>query len=371
MPAATTCGTGRWRPGTLEIHHFDVGQADSTLFIGPSGRTLLVDLGETSWEQRAGAEHVGAEIERLLGCRRLDAALITHFHLDHVGAPGQGGLWDLVFAQGFTLGSLWHRDLFAFRGAEGPTQALWRDLLASAQGQARLRPQVVRPGDRLDLGAGVELTIVAADGQTTRPGGLYPGDLGARASAAPNENDYSIAFLLRFGQLDYFLGGDLSGEHVVAPSSTSHDLETPAAAFLPDVDVYRADHHGSNHSSNATLVAQLAPEVAIISVGAPNPHGHPGAAALARLSGAAVYLTARRSPRAGLSGVVPAGDVVLRSRDGRRYSVGAEEYLASDPARVDGDGDGYFREADPDDLDPAAQPSSVGGCDPFAQPCGP
>jgi glyoxylase-like metal-dependent hydrolase (beta-lactamase superfamily II) len=371
--AASACGPpagpgvcggegARWQPGTLEIHHFDVGQADATLFIGPTGRTLLVDLGETGWDRRGGAEHVGAAIERLLGCRRLDAALVTHFHLDHVGAPGQGGLSDLVFAQGFSLGRLWHRDLFGHRGAAGATQAVWRDLLASPAGIAALHPAVVRPGMALDLGPGVALEVVAADGPPA-------GDLGDLPSP-PDENDYSVALRLRFGQLDYYLGGDLPGEHAVSAASTSHDLETEAARRLPDVDVYRVSHHGSDHASNATLLAQLDPEVAIISVGAANPHGHPGAATLARLQRtAAVYLTAGRPPRPGLGPAIAAGDLVLRSADGRRYTVGAQVYEAHDPVRIDGDGDGYFREADPDDGDAVVLPPLVGGCDEAAQIC--
>src|SRR3954466_5198453 len=41
------CVTGTWRSHSLEIHHIDVGQADSTLIISPSGRTLLIDAGES------------------------------------------------------------------------------------------------------------------------------------------------------------------------------------------------------------------------------------------------------------------------------------------------------------------------------------
>ena len=35
--------------GELEIHHIDVGQADSTLIITPEGETILIDTGD--WSQ--------------------------------------------------------------------------------------------------------------------------------------------------------------------------------------------------------------------------------------------------------------------------------------------------------------------------------
>src|SRR5262245_14610601 len=83
------CGAGSWRPGTLEIHHLALGQADATLIVGPTGRSLLIDVGETAWDASDGARTVGASIEATLGCRRLDYVLITHFHLDHVGYVGR------------------------------------------------------------------------------------------------------------------------------------------------------------------------------------------------------------------------------------------------------------------------------------------
>ena len=115
-----TCGGGSWRPGTLEIHHLDVGQADATLIVGPTGRTLLVDAGEPRWDGDAGARTIGARLRAVLGCAHLDQVLITHFHVDHLGMPGRGGLWQLVNVQGFTVGKLLHRDSDTIPPRDGP-----------------------------------------------------------------------------------------------------------------------------------------------------------------------------------------------------------------------------------------------------------
>jgi hypothetical protein len=137
-----------------------------------------------------------------------------------------------------------------------------------------------------------------------------------------------------------------------------------------DVDVYRVNHHGSAHSSNATFLGQLAPSVSIVSVGTDNPHGHPHPDTLQRLlARGAVYLTGRGDRATPLGAARVVGDVALVSGDGAGFTVAGDLHQASDPIRVDGDGDGYFQQVDPDDHRPAVRPAPFGGCDPAFQEC--
>jgi beta-lactamase superfamily II metal-dependent hydrolase len=360
------CGSGSWRPGTLEIHHFDLGQADATLIVAPTGDSLLVDAGEPAADSSEGATRVGRRVREILGCRDIGQVVITHFHVDHAGAVGTGGLWHLVHRQGFRVGTTWHRDLWGFGGDGGAQLTRWRAYLGRAEGRT-LHPKVITAGAQLDLGPQVELRVVAADGA----GALRAGDF-ARQAAPPSENDYSVALRLRYGRLDYFLGGDLSGEHLVGASGafSYHDVETRVAPTVGDVDVYRVNHHGSAHSSNATFLGQLDPAVSIVSVGADNPHGHPHPDTLQRLlSRGAVYLTGRGDRATPLGAARVAGDVVVASTDGLTFTVAGDVYQASDPMRVDGDGDGYFQQVDPDDHRPSLRPAPFGGCDPAFQDC--
>src|SRR5690349_18960552 len=69
--AAGSCGTGSWTPGNLEIHHIDIGQGDSALIVGPTGRSLLFDAGESNWNSSAKAQIIGPYVQSVLGCKSL------------------------------------------------------------------------------------------------------------------------------------------------------------------------------------------------------------------------------------------------------------------------------------------------------------
>lgn len=360
------CGTGTWSAGNLEIHHINIGQGDATLIVGPTGQTALFDAGESYWNSSIDAEKVGPYIEDVLGCKELDYVVISHFHVDHIGYVGYGGLWHLVEVQGFTVGQMLHRDYATYLGKTSGTFDNWKSYL-EGEGQTKLHPTLAVEGTgQVYLGDGVTFDIVVVDGN----GAIRPGDFSADATP-PSENDYSIGAVIRYGAYDEWIGGDLDGEFTTSEFGyTYHDIELSAAVEVGDVDVYRVNHHGSDHSSNLTFVNQIDPEVSIVSVGDDNTYGHPRQAVMDLLLATSdVYLTERGEPTTDIGDAVVAGDVVIRTADGVNYTVAGVNYVATDPSRTDGDGDGYFLEVDPDDGDAGTQPAPLGGCDAVYQYC--
>ena len=101
---------GTWTPGTLEIHVLNVGQGESQLIIGPTGKTLLIGVFESNWNTNAGATWVASEIRRITGSSHLDYVMASHWHLDHMGYAGYGGIWSLLEQQGITADVLIDRD---------------------------------------------------------------------------------------------------------------------------------------------------------------------------------------------------------------------------------------------------------------------
>ncbi len=362
-----TCGTGTWISGNLEIHHINIGQGDATLVVGPTGKSLLFDAGESYWNSSIDANIVGPYVENVLGCKDLDYVVISHFHVDHIGYVGYGGLWNLVEVQNFTVGQTLLRDYNTYLGTTSGTFDNWKIYLEGA-GQTTLNPVTAVEGtNQVDLGGGVVFDIVTVDGNGT----MIPGDFSADP-VPPSENDYSIGAVISYGDFDEWIGGDLNGEFTASEFGyVYHDIELSVAADVGDVDVMKVNHHGSDHSNNATFVNQLDPEVSIISVGDANTYGHPRQTVMDLLLATSdVYMTERGDVTVNVGDAVVAGHIVVKTSDGLSYTVNGVNYTATEPVRTDVDGDGYFIEVDPNDGDPDTEPAYNGGCDDLYQYCG-
>ena len=67
---------------TLDIYYIDTEGGQSTLFVSPTGESLLVDTGNAG----------GRDLERIIaaldtaGIKQIDHMWTTHYHGDHVGA---------------------------------------------------------------------------------------------------------------------------------------------------------------------------------------------------------------------------------------------------------------------------------------------
>lgn len=323
-PRCSTAGT--WKQGELNVYWFDVEQGDSQLIVGPTGRTVLVDLAERAWNATSNttAELVADKIRAVCGIAsgpvHLDYVLASHHHLDHIGYPGNpsdttaygNGLYRLLHPDllGFTVGQLLDRDAGTWVDSNGngacevgtssnpSTEVAWNNAGTTSQtarrficwlygpdGQrdrahiqgkvVRLRNDVAFPS--LDLGAGVSATIVQANAKgVMQADGVTPvGGDHTTAATPPSENDYSVALRVQYGDYVYGTAGDSDGEYASSSYGyTYNDVEASLVAALGDVSTARANHHGSSHSTSTAYVGGLLPETAVISCGA-NSYGHP------------------------------------------------------------------------------------------------
>ncbi|HEV2819410.1 MAG TPA: ComEC/Rec2 family competence protein, partial [Solirubrobacteraceae bacterium] len=245
--------TGAQPPPGLRVSFLDVGQGDATL--GQHGRhAILVDTGPP-----------GAPLLdelRAAGARRLDAIVVTHPSADH--DSGTAGVLrelsvDVVLDGGALGGPL---------GAPGTPAT--PGLRAGAEAA---RTEGVR---RMPARAGTVL----------RAGPLEARVLWPPASKDPppveDPNERAIVLHVRAGSFDALLTAD-------AESDVTLLLE------VPEVELLKVAHHGSDDPGLPRLLDRLSPDVAVIPVG-PNRYGHPTPSTLAALR---EVPTVRRTDRHG------------------------------------------------------------------------
>ena len=183
---------------------------------------------------RAGARVVVPYLRRR-GVSKLEALVLTHPDLDHIG--GAASVMNELDV-GYVL---------------EPARATGRDAyvdvleIAVDRGISWLE---ARRGFVVDLD-GIEVVVLHPSGPTG-PGG-------------DDSNAQSVVVLVCYGEFEALLTGD-------APVEVEDEL----LADLPTaLEVLKVGHHGSITSTSQGLLAHAAPALAVISVGANNRYGHP------------------------------------------------------------------------------------------------
>ena len=88
LAVAVSSPVAQSRPGeALDIYIIDVEGGAATLFVAPSGESLLVDTGWPGFEGRD-ADRIAA-VATEAGVTQIDYLIITHFHTDHMGGAAQ------------------------------------------------------------------------------------------------------------------------------------------------------------------------------------------------------------------------------------------------------------------------------------------
>jgi competence protein ComEC len=215
-------------PG-LRIEVLDVGQGDAILLQPRSAPAVLVDGGPPGDELVAELHAEGVD--------RLGAAVVTHDQSDHAAgiaeALGRMPIARLVYGR------------------------LDRDFLATARADGARADQV-------------------AAGTALRSGSLHlevlwpPPELLAEAPAETDPNELALVIRARWHDFTMLLTADAEAE------STPLD---PGP-----IDVLKVAHHGSDDAGLGLLLDRIRPRLAVISVGADNPYGHPTPGTLATLA---------------------------------------------------------------------------------------
>lgn len=235
----------------FDVYFIDVEGGQATLFVSPSGESMLVDAGWPGFNGRDSDRIVSAA--KQAGLSRIDYLAVTHYHGDHVGGVPE-------LAAKFPIGTFVDHGPTVEQG-ERP-EALFR---AYTDVRAKGKHLQVKPGDKIPI-KGLDVTVVSAGGDLiTRPlaGAGAPNPLCADfkpKDTDTTENARSVGMRITYGNFHMLDIGDLTW-------NKEHDLVCPNN-LLGSVDVYLTTHHGLDQSGPAVLVHAIHPKVAIMNNGA-------------------------------------------------------------------------------------------------------
>jgi len=268
----------------LRVHVLDVGpvNGDSILIVAPSGKTVLIDAGDT------GKGKLILEALKRNNIQQLDYFVATHPHPDHIGAADE-------VMKGIKVLNV----IDSGQGPDVPESLLPPKPTAKSTAKAAAKPtpqkrpakrtgvmafyeeytealtqsgakyEKAEPGKKYDLGDGAFLTIMAP----TEP--LFTREQTKTGGNVPNVN--SVVARLDYGDFSMLLPGD-------AEEQTEHRLLTKEQNL--NATILKVAHHGSKYATSKDFIDRVKPQVIIISCGAWNRYGHPAQVVLDRLKAA-------------------------------------------------------------------------------------
>lgn len=238
--------------GSFDLYLIDVEGGGATLFVSPSGESLLIDTGNGGDNASRDAGRI-LEAMRDAGVAQIDHLITTHWHGDHYGAMAE--LADQVDIRHFI--------------DHGPTvesSAAATEFLSNVYPTlyGRAERTVVVPGDRIPV-AGIEITVLASGKRVIdrpvsgggSPNPFCPGFM--RQEEDEGENAQSVGIIAEFGEFRVLHLGDLTW-------NTEFELMCPNNP-IGAVDVWVVSHHGQPISNAPVLVHAIEPRVAIMNNG--------------------------------------------------------------------------------------------------------
>jgi len=241
---------------TLDIYVIDVEGGEATLFVAPSGESMLVDTGWPGFDGRD-ADRIASVAEQA-GVTQIDYLIVTHFHTDHMGGAAQ--LADRLPVVHFI--------------DHGTTIDQGDRARAAFEVYSALRStgthRVVRPGDPIPV-AGLDVRIIASDGSVLSGPLAGAGDANLFCAGftfheeditsrfGDAEDQRSVSTFIGFGRFRTVIMGDLTWNLEHALMCPDNNIGT--------ADLYLVSHHGSDTSGSEALVHALQPRVAVMNNG--------------------------------------------------------------------------------------------------------
>jgi len=240
----------------LHVSFLDVGEGDAILIQTPAHQDILVDGGPSP-------QAIGLELGEKLPFwdRTIDLVILTHPHTDHLI-----GLVEVL--QRYKVKQVLYPDL----DYDSPLYDEWLSLIKEKD----IKYTIAQAGQQIDLGEGVAIKV------------LNPQEPLLSDTQSDTDNNGAV-LRLSMGDISFLLTADIFWEA---------EFELIARRANLRSTVLKVAHHGSDTSTSQEFLAVVNAQVAVISAGVDNPHGHPSPEVIERLTDVVdreqIYLTSER-----------------------------------------------------------------------------
>ena len=264
-----------WSEGYLDIHFINAGRGECTFYILPDGTTMVVDVGEvftddTTAQPRRPASSTcsyqtcGTYIKHFLPASsggKLDYAMMTHFHIDHIGElnsgnakhpeggyqlTGASGLYEMVpFKKLIDRGYPSYYDdssIFTPESASTPNYIQFVNYAIEKKGLTAERFLVGSDSQFQLLGAtknnykDFRIFNFVGNGSAWYKGSDGAGFVDVRTPSS--ENGASCGFHIQYGKFDYIAAGDLV-------STAQNLMAYYFRDYVDKLEAFKSNHHMS------------------------------------------------------------------------------------------------------------------------------
>lgn len=228
--------------GELSIHFLELGNsyAGDCIYIKAGDNDILVDAGSRS----NSINTISTYINKYCTDGVLEYVIVTHADQDHIacfaGSNSNKSIFDLYKCKTII------------------------DFALTNKTTATYNRYITNRDNEVENDGATHYTALQCYKQTDGASRIY--DLGNDISIeilynyyyenkATDENNYSVCFMLKHGSRNFLFTGDLEkdGEECLVENNT-----------LPQVELYKAGHHGSKTSSNTVLLEVIQPKIVCV-----------------------------------------------------------------------------------------------------------
>ena len=244
---------------TFDMYVIDLEGSKASLFVSPSGQSLLIDAGVPGNEKGARDADRIVEACKAAGVKQIDYMVVSHYDGDHVGGvPALAAKIPIV--------------TFVDHGDNVQLNDFTvRSVKAYMEVAAKGKHIVVKAGDKIPI-KGFDAQVVMAAGKaitqplkgagqpnpacdTTQRKTWGPDSRGIVDNHDTNENAMSITILFTYGKFRMLDPADLTW-------NKDRELMCPVNR-VGTVDLYMTANHGTDNANSPILVHALRPRVVI------------------------------------------------------------------------------------------------------------